>query len=169
MSVNKIFFFSLIFFLLNNLLQADDKIVIIDVNYIFNQSELGKDFNNKIKNESLKISSKITEFQTDIENKKKILLNKKNLLSEKDYNKEYLEIEENVDKYNLIIQRENEELNILKSKIKEDFFKNLLPLLEQYSSNNSINLIIKKESVIMAKNTLDITNEIVKILNDNKK
>ena len=38
--------------------------------------------------------------------------------------------------------------------------------MEEYSSNNSINIILKRENLLMAKKDLDITQVIFKLFNE---
>ena len=39
------------------------------------------------------------------------------------------------------------------------------PILTEYSSTNSISIVIQKKNIIIGKNELDITNDIMSILN----
>jgi len=164
-------FFFLTFFLtcfFYTHLKAEEKIVFIDLNFVFNETLFGKDFNNVLKNKSSKINLKIKDFQSKIENEKTDLLNKKNLLNDDDYNKKLKEIDTKIIEYNSIIKQDEEDLNKYKKNVREEFFQNLLPLLQDFSEKNLISLVLKKESILIGKNTLDITNEIVKLFNEKK-
>ena len=162
-----IFFFLFFLFSISNL-KAEDNIVFIDINFIFNESLFGKDFNKKLDENSSKLNLKIKDFKIEIDNKKKDLLNKKNLLSEIEYNQKIKDLEENIQQYNLAINTEKDKLEKYKVKIRQEFFQHLLPLLEKYSNENSISLILKKDSILLGKNSIDITDEIVKIFNEKK-
>ena len=68
----KVFFFFFTFFLIfSTQLNASEKIVFIDINFIFNNSDAGKDLKNKISEKNDKINNEINKFKIDIENKKK--------------------------------------------------------------------------------------------------
>ena len=162
-----IFFFLIFLFSISNL-KAQDNIVFIDLNFIFNESLFGKDFNKKLDEKSSILNLKIKDFKIEIDNRKKDLLNKKNLLSETEYNQKVKDLEENIQKYNLNITSEKDKLEKYKVKIRQEFFQYLLPLLEEYSNENSISLILKKDSILLGKNSIDITDEIVKIFNEKK-
>ena len=56
-----------------------------------------------------------------------------------------------------------------KSKVEREFFEQLNKVVENYSLNNSISIILKKENLLMAKKNLDITNDIFKIFNEKVK
>lgn len=159
-------FFLTFFFYIQ--LNAEEKISFIDINFVFNEFLFGKDFNIILKNKSSKINLKIKDFQSKIENEKSDLLNKKNLLNEDDYNKKLIEIDTKIKEYNSIIKKDEEDLNRFKTNMREEFFQNLLPILEEFSKKNSISLVLKKENILIGKNTLDITSDIVKLFNEKK-
>ena len=57
---------------------------------------------------------------------------------------------------------------IIKNQIawdKEQYFKNLNPVIKQYSIENSIVIILNKKDLLMAKNTIVITKEIFNLFN----
>ena len=53
-----------------------------------------------------------------------------------------------------------------KELIEGEFSKKLNLLIEEYSIKNSISIILKKQDLLMAKNELDITNDIFIIFNE---
>ena len=55
---------------------------------------------------------------------------------------------------------------MFQKKIENNFSNSLNLLLEEYSSNNSIDIILKRENLLMAKKDLDITQVIFKLFND---
>ena len=55
---------------------------------------------------------------------------------------------------------------MFQKKAENNFSNSLNLLLEEYSSNNSIDIILKRENLLMAKKDLDITQVIFKLFND---
>ena len=47
-----------------------------------------------------------------------------------------------------------------------DFANQIKPILAEYAGDNSIDMVIQKKNIIMGKSSLDITNEILKIVDD---
>ena len=45
----------------------------------------------------------------------------------------------------------------------------LQPILSEYANNNSISIIFQKKNIVIGKTELDITEDILKILNENHK
>ena len=61
----KIFFFFL--FLIPAIVYANDKIVFIDINYIFKNSDAGKDLYNQISKKNEQLQNEINNFKNQIE------------------------------------------------------------------------------------------------------
>ena len=163
---------TIIFFLnifLTSNLYSQEKLAFIDINYIFNNSDAGKKINKEIQNKSKKINSEFNEFQKKIDSKKKTLLTQKNVISEEEYKKKILELEKNLNEYNSIINKKNKDLNNFKAKVRVEFSKNLNKILEDYSKKNSISMILKKENILIGKNNLDATRDVLDLFNDNVK
>ena len=156
---------SLIFFFFTNTINAQEKIVFIDMNFILNNSLAGKDLKMQLKEKNDKIKLKLKKYQSDINKKKEIILAQKNVLSSDEYDNKLKEIQNEVIKINKLMSNEDKNLIEFKKKIEKEYFKNLNPIIEKYSIENSIGIILNKKDLLMAKNTLDITNQIFDIFN----
>ena len=64
-----------------------------------------------------------------------------------------------------IIQEKNNKLTKYKNKARLEFLKIVQSILAEYSKNNSLSMILKKENILIGKTNLDITSEILKIFN----
>ena len=137
--------------------KAQDKIAFIDLVYLYNNSNVGKEMNNEIKKERDKINKEFKEFQKKIDNEKETLVAQKNVTAEGDYKKKVFLLEKNIQEYNLIISNKRDELAELNNKIRINFSNKLRPILEEYSKNNSIGMILRKENLLIGKNNLDVT------------
>ena len=59
--------------------------------------------------------------------------------------------------------------NKLKISATKKLIKKLNPILSDYSEKNSISIILQKRDIIIGKNSLNITDDIIKILDENVK
>tara|TARA_Y100001936_G_C16034161_1_gene647456 strand:+ start:911 stop:1393 length:483 start_codon:yes stop_codon:yes gene_type:complete len=150
-------------------LNANEKIVFIDINYIFNNSDAGKKLQNEILEKNDQINNEINKFKIDIENKKKKLLAQKNVMSVEEYNKKVSAIDKQINEMNISISNKKKELEIYKKKLENSFSKNLNKFIEQFSEKNSIDIILNKENLLMAKKKLNITQEIFNLFNNQVK
>ena len=163
-----IIFIFLIIFNLFNTSFAENKIAFLNVNYIFNNSVIGKDANNKVEKKIQKLETNIKNFTSNIKKNKENLIKQKNILSEDEYNKKFDIIDGQIKEFNKKIKIENNEITKLKKKIRSNFSEELRIILTEYSSKNSIQLIIKQENVLIGSNNINITKEILKVIDSKK-
>jgi len=156
----------LLFIFFTSISFSEEKIVFIDINYIFLSSNAGKDLNLQIKNKNKKIAEEINKFKKNIESQKKELISQKNVLSEEEYIKKIKKLEKDINVINQTISKKNQEFSSFKEQIEKEFSKKLNLVIEEYSISNSISIILKKGDLLMAKNELDITNDVLKIFNE---
>ena len=159
-------FFFLFLFLINNNLYANDKIVFININYIFTNSNAGKKLYEQIDQKNKQIQIEINKIKTELESEKKQILSQKNVLSVEEYNKKITNLENKITEMNTKIQKKQDELNLFKNKVEKNFSKQLNMIIEEYSVQNSIDIIFKKENLLMAKKNLDITENIFNLFNE---
>tara|TARA_A100000164_G_scaffold356975_1_gene367119 strand:- start:177 stop:704 length:528 start_codon:yes stop_codon:yes gene_type:complete len=160
-----IFFYFIFIFLFTFNVKAQDKIAFIDLVYLYNNSNVGKEMNNEIKKERDEINKEFKEFQKKIDNEKETLVAQKNVTAEGEYKKKVFLLEKNIQEYNLIISNKRNELAELNNKIRVNFSNELRPILEEYSKNNSIGMILRKENLLIGKNNLDVTKDILELFN----
>ena len=165
--MKKIIYFLFIPLLLyNNLsLASEKKIVFIDINSIFINSNVGKDLNSFLKQKKKDLDDQVSISVNEINNKKDKLTAQKNVLDSNEYSKKIKELEDEIKKINTSISKKNDELKKLQKSIEAKFSKNLNSIIEEYSIENSIDIIFKKQDILMAKNEMDITKDILNLFN----
>jgi len=162
-----------IFFLINlicllfcyNNLSADTKIAYIDFDTVLSKINKGKILFDNLNSEEEK---KFQEFKTkEIELKKEEnSIKERSTLITKD------QLSSDLNEYNKKIQQykiyKTKEIERLKKKRKDDIY-NLLdlinPIIEKYMSDNSISILFDKKNIYIADINLDITNNLIEIIN----
>ena len=165
--MKKFFFYFLIFIIFP--LNTFAKVAYIDLKLILKESDVGKFVNdhiNKIKNENY---SKFKEKENKLIDKEKILISQKNILNEVEYNKRIAVLTEEVKKYRADKKDSIDRINKIKIDYTKEILKSLNPIIAKYVDLNSISLVIPKKNIIVGKKNLDITDQIIKLLNDNIK
>lgn len=142
-----------------------EKIVFININYIFENSNAGKDLYKQIIKENENIEIEINKYKTQIENEKNQIISQKNVLAVEEYNKKIFMIDEKIKQMNADIAEKKENFNLFKNKIENIFSNKLNIIIQEYSIQNSIDIILKREQLLMAKKELDITENILKLFN----
>ena len=155
----------LIFFLFNDMAYSNDKkIVFIDMDLIFGKSLVGKSLNEKIKflDENNKKELKKIEDQIKLEDEK--INSQKNILSETELKNKISDLNKMIQKYKNMTKEKNKKIQKTKIDSSKVILKNLNPILSEYSKKNSISLVLQKKDIIIGINELNITDDIIEIL-----
>ena len=169
MKKTKFLLYLIFFSIIPGALLSNEKIVFVDMEYLLQKSKAGikiiKNFDNlqKEKNKYFEeLAEKLKKQENDI-------IAKKNIISTDEYNNLVLELRKEINQYKL--ERDNFLKDMQNQKIQYlgKFVKLINPILAEYSKNNTIDLIVDKKNIIIGKNSLDITNDILIIIDENIK
>ena len=163
--MRKIFFFLIIFFQIF-LSKSYSQIVYLDVQYIIDNSELGKFYKSKIQKIQEKNSNDKKNKKTLKKKKENEINNQKNILKKEEIDNKIKEINKLLKNYKSNLQKFNNEIIDNKKKYSEKILTVLNPILTSYVEKNKINLVIEKKNVLVGIKTLDITNQIMILLNE---
>ena len=161
----KKFVFSLFFFL-NLTLNTEAEITYIDINFILNESEVGKNLNNYIEGIQKSHISEYKAIEQELINKEKSLISQQNILSKEEFQIKLDSLTMEVQHYRSNKKSSKDKLNDIKIKHTKEILKELNPIITNYVELNSISIVIPKKNIVVGKKNLDITNQIIKILND---
>jgi outer membrane protein len=160
------FFLIIIFsFFVNSYSFSENNILFIDIEYIYFNSNAGKIVNKKIKLETKKINDEFSGYKKKVQVEKDKLINQKNILSQEELQKKSIELNKQIREYDKIIANKNKHLIKYKNETKIEFTKKLAKIVQVYASNNSIEMIIKKNNILIGKNELDATEEVLNLFN----
>ncbi|WP_262589284.1 OmpH family outer membrane protein [Candidatus Pelagibacter communis] len=161
----KFLFFSLIFLFITANSFANNKIAIIDLDYLIQNSNSGKlilDNLNKLDKQNIELLKKKSEELAKLENETK---NKQKIISKEAYNKEILLLRNKIDDFrkekNLLVNKFSE----YRDKELSNFFNKISPIIKNYMDENSIGILLDKKKIFMGNSNVDITNEILIIIN----
>ncbi len=161
--MKKIIFY-LLFFLNLQITSSFSEIVYIDINKILNESIAGKkalgELEKNIKEKNIQFSSSEKKL---VEEEKKIIT-QKNILSAEEYKKKIVDLSNRVKEYNLNKNKEINKLNEKKIIYRNKFIKLINPIIADYASKNDIDIVIRKEQMIVGKTELDISDPILSIV-----
>ena len=132
---------------------------------LLNSSTAGDTITKKIEKKINSENKKYNSIEEQIKKEEKDLTSKKNVLSEEEFKKKLLSLRQKVDKYNKDKKKSLNNLNKLKIDKTSKLISKINPIIANYASDKNISIIIRKDSMIMGKTELDITNDILKIIN----
>ncbi len=160
-----IFIIILIFFKIE-ITSANEKIAFIDINYIINNSVAGKSINNFINNLSKEKNENFKTIEKKIKKDEDDLISKKNIIEKSIYTKRVNEIKTRINNYKLERQKFNKYLNERKFKYNNQLLEKLNPIISDYVEKNLITIVLPKKIIIIGKKDLDITQQILQILDN---
>ena len=162
-------FFLILFLFVLNLnapVISEQKIVFVDMDRLVSVSKPGSSIFNQLKDINEKNLIFLKNEEKKFKEKEKKLIAQKNILSEGDFQNEIKELKSEVNNYNQNRKQMIEKFNKLKIENTNNLLKLINPILTKFSNENEISIILKKKDLIIGKTELDITDKIIKIIDN---
>ena len=166
---NRLILIITIFFTFINASISKENIAFVNVDYLIQNSNIGKkllaNINDKDKKnlDNLKKKNKILQ---DLESSIK---KKKNVISDEAYNKEVIDFKKKFQEFSKEKNKIVKEFNIFKKKEIENIFKKINPIINDYMEENSVNLLFDSKNIFMGAKKLNLTEDILKKINNELK
>ena len=109
---------------------AEQKIVVLDMNYILNQSKAGKGAQDFLKDTFKKNQKKFIEQEKVLKKEESDLLGKKNVLSKEDYKKASAELRKKVIEYQTSRRKTLDKITSQRSDSRKKLLANIEPLID---------------------------------------
>ena len=167
--MKKVFYFFVLFFFYINVAYSKNNIAYLDVQLIIDKSDLGKFYKKKISNKYDTIKIELEKKETSIKDEQILIDNQKNILKEDEIKKKIKKLNNQVINYKTL--RNEYSKNILEEKknYSVKILKILNPIITNYVEINNIDLVIEKKNILVGIKSLDITFNILEILNQKTK
>ena len=147
-------------------LSHEKSIVYIDLNKIMHNSIAGKSITSQLENNHKKNISKFKNIEEELKKEEAEIISQKNVITKEEFEKKIIDLR---DKANKFRKERNDNINNLNNQRLEATSKMITlvrPILSEFSDKNSISLIIDKKNIIIGKTLLDITDDILKIIDE---
>ena len=167
--LKKYILISLFFFLSITSLNASEKIAFIDVDYILNNSNLGKLIFKELETVNKENIKKLSQKEIIIKQKKDSINKTKNISSKEQLEKDILNFNNDVEKFRSEKDKILKDFKLLKETKLDNFLKKINPIIQDYMKKNSIDIVLEKKQIFIGSSSVDITDEIIKLVNENVK
>ena len=144
---------------------TSEKIVYLDVEKIMQESIAGKSVIAKIKKKREASISQFKKTEKDIFEKEKKLISQKNILSNEEFEKKLKDLRNDISNYQKDRNKALSDIRQSRVKASTNLIKKLAPILEAYSKEKSIRIIIQKKQIVMGNKEDDITKDILELVN----
>ena len=166
MIFKKNFFLIIIFFIFSGSnLWSSEKIAFLDVELLINKSKPALVIIKKIEKIRDQETKKLRKIEDNLKKKNEELIKTKNLISDEELKKKISSLRDEAKSFDELRKKTITELNIKKNKELNEFLKLINPIIQEYMKEKSIDMIIDKKNIFMAKSKNDITKDILEIIN----
>ena len=163
--LNKLLSIFLLFFLFTNLSLSNEPVAYIDIDFILKNSDIGKkslekiNTQNNINIQDLKKKEKILK-DLEIE-----IASKKNIISKEAFDKEVIIFRKNIDQFKIEQKKIIKNFNDYKKKEIDEVFQKISPIINSYMEKKSVKILFDAKNIFMARNDLNLTNDILEAIN----
>ena len=163
---NKFLLIILLFFLNFKFANANSQIAFIDIDYIIKNSNIGKTTLEKINTLDQENVKKLKAQNTELKEQEIELKNKENIISKEAFEEEVEKLRKKINMYskekNIMVKN----LSQFKKTELDKVFKKIGPIVSKYMEENSINMVFDTKNMFMGNSKSDITEEILKEINN---
>ena len=161
----KLIFITIFLIFLSSISKSEIKIAFVEMDKVIKESSAGKSMIQQLAklDEDNKKYFKETKKKLSLEKKK--ITSQKNILSEDEFNNKIILLNKD---FEIFKNNGNKKIELVKAKRNigmKKILDELSILLSEYSKKNELTFIMDQNNIIMGKTDLNITNEIIKLLN----
>tara|TARA_B100000787_G_C16177349_1_gene289801 strand:- start:282 stop:800 length:519 start_codon:yes stop_codon:yes gene_type:complete len=167
--MNKIFITLFLFLMQINLVSANSNIAFIDMDKIISTSKPGLLLINQLKVKADKNSNKFKKNIKKLKEQETKLISQKNIISESEFINKVELLKKEINEHNQNRNKSISNFNKLKIENTNKLLKLINPILVKFSNDNEISFILQKKELIIGKTEFDITDDILKIINNDIK
>ncbi len=161
--------FLIVFFISINSASNASNIAYVNLDRILQNSNLGKKILTRIDQQKNIEKKKINERENNIKSLEEEIKNKQNIISKDEFNKELSKLRKSINElqsykkqvYNNFEKSKNDEIIL--------FFDQINPYVQDYLKENSIDILFNNKNIVIGKDSLDITDKLINIINDSIK
>ena len=159
-------YFLIIFFSTISLSKSNENIAYLDLDNIVKNTKAGKSIINKLKVSKDTALKKFEKKEKELKKIEEDINKQKNVLSKEELRNKVSDFKKDI----LSFRNEREKLindfNIKKIQEFEKFFKKITPIIGEYVEKKNIDIVLDKKNIFLANKNNDITNEIIKLIDD---
>ena len=147
-------------------LSEEYKVVYVDLNMIMNNSIAGKSISSQLEANHKKNILKFKKIEEELKTEEAKIISQKNVISKEEFEKKIIDLRNKANKFRKERNNNINNLNNQRLAATAKIITLIRPVLSEYSDKNSISLIVDKKYIIIGKTVLDITDDILNIVNE---
>ena len=157
-------FLIVLFFFQINLVQSEIPHY-LDFTKVLNKTIAGKNAQETLKKKFKSENEKFKKIEAGIKKEEVQLISKKKIIKEDEYKKGIEQLRKKVVKLQNDRQKSLNDIATSRRNAKKNILSKLNPILQKYMEDKKIRLVLDKNSVLIGKSDLEITNNIIELFN----
>ena len=145
---------------------AENKIVFIDIDFLMKNSNIGKLSLKKLENLNTKNVKILKDNEQILKDKENILLQKKNIISKEEFEKEINNLRLQINDFKAKKDNMVKDFNNLKVEELNKVLAKFNIKIQDYMSQNSIDIVLNKKNIFIGKVSSDITKSVLVEINN---
>jgi outer membrane protein len=166
---NRLILIITIFFSFTNASISKENIGFVNVDYLIQNSNIGKKLLANINDKDKKNLDNLKKKNQILQDLESSIKKKKNVISDEAYNKEVIDFKKKFQELSKEKNKIVQEFNIFKKKEIKNIFKKINPIINDYMEENSVNLLFDSKNIFMGAKKLNLTEDILKKINNELK
>ena len=152
-------------FIFNFTISFADTPHFIDFNKVLNKSKAGAAAQTELKKRFSDEDKKFKQQETNVRKEESAIISQKKLLTNEEYQKKVEELRKKVSTLQKNKRASLKNLTTSRANARQELLKAVNPIIKQYMEENNIRIVLDKQSVLMGDKTLEITEQVITILN----
>ena len=144
----------------------ENKIAYLDLNFIMGNSIAGKSITSQLEKNHKKNIKNFEKIEEELKKEEAEIISQKSVISKEEFEKKIISLRDKANNYRKERNNNIDNLNNKRMNATTKMIALIKPILSDYSQKNSISLIIQKRNIIIGKTSLDITSDILKIVDE---
>ena len=144
---------------------SSEKTVFLDIDFVLNNSNFGKSIYLDLENLNKKNINNLDKIEKLLKEKKDAIDKTKNISSKEKLQEDINLFNKEVEKYRTEKNKILQDFKLKKKKELDNFLIKINPIIQEYMKNNSIDIVLEKNQIFMGNTNIDITNNIIELIN----
>ena len=146
-----------------------EKTVFLDIDFVLNNSNFGKSIYSKLDELNKNNFDNLIKMEKELEKRKKAIDASKNISTKENLEKEISLFNQDINKFRSEKDKILKNFEIKKKNEIDNFLIRVNPLIQEYMKDNSISIVFLKNQIFMGNVEMDITSDIIELVNKNVK
>ena len=156
----------IIFFSTISLSKSNENIAYLDLDNIVQNTKAGKSIINKLKVSKDSALKKFEKKEKALKKVEEDINKQKNVLSKEELKNKISDFRKEIASFRNDREKLINDFNTKKIQEFDKFFKKITPIIGEYAEQKNIDIVLDKKNIFLANKNNDISNEIIKLINE---